>query len=105
MAFSDYKHIAQVQQEYHITYHEAHFLVAQEAEPASRFLEEFAFNLEYIDVYTSEGSRSEMIIGPILREVYKHYYQEYSLWIRKAISSDERLTGTPDYIILRNDPH
>ena len=101
MAFSDYKHIAQVQQEYHITYHDAHFLTACPKEPSPQFLAEFAFNLENIDVYTSEGSRSEMIICPILREIYKEYYHDYALWIQKAISYDERLTGTPDYIIAK----
>ena len=43
MAFSDYKHIAQVQQEYQITYREQHFLVAQPQEPSPQFLDEFAF--------------------------------------------------------------
>lgn len=101
MAFSDYKHIAQVQQEYHITYREQHFLVAQAKDPSPKFVDEFVFNLENIDVYTSEGSRSEMIICPILREVYKHYYQNYALWIQKSIAYDERLTGTPDYMIAK----
>ena len=101
MAFSEYKHIAQVQQEYHITYREQHFLVAQAKDPSPKFVDEFVFNLENIDVYTSEGSRSEMIICPILREVYKHYYQNYALWIQKSIAYDERLTGTPDYMIAK----
>ncbi len=101
MAFSDYKNIAQVQQEFTITYHEEHFITAQEREPSKQFLEEFLFNQEHLDVYTSEGARAEMIIGPILREVYKQYYQDYELWVQKSISYDEKLTGTPDYMITR----
>ncbi|MDI6791538.1 MAG: hypothetical protein QME81_01545 [bacterium] len=101
MAFSDYKNIAQVQQEFKITYHEEHFITVQEKEPSKQFLEEFLFNQEHIDVYTSEGARAEMIICPILREVYKQYYQEYELWIQKSISYDEKLTGTPDYMLTK----
>ncbi len=101
MAFSDYKNIAQVQQEYQIIYREAHFLVTHPQEPSLQFREEFVFNFENIDVYTSEGSRSEIIICPILREVYKRYYQGYSLWIQKSIGYDDRLVGTPDYIIAK----
>lgn len=101
MAFSDYKSIAQVQQEYGITYCEINFINAKPREPTPQFLIELAFNLDNIDVYTSEGARSEMIIGPVLREIYKHYYREYSLWIRKSITYNERLTGTPDYIISK----
>lgn len=104
MSFSDYKNIAQVQQEFTIRYAERHFLRAQPRDPAPQFREEFQFNLENIDVYTSEASRAEMIIGPILREVYKQYYQHYALWVQKAIRYDDRLTGTPDYLISTRSP-
>ena len=39
------------------------------------------------------------IIFPILREVYKDYSHQYSLWIQKSIAYGEDLSGTPDYII------
>ncbi len=101
MACSDYKNIAQVQQEFKMTYHEEHVITAQEKEPSKQFLEEFLLNQEHIDVYTSEGARAEMIICPILREVYKQYYQEYELWIQKSIRYDEKLTGTSDYMMTK----
>lgn len=99
MAFSDYKHISQVQQQFKITYREELFMIAQDIQPPAHFLEEFTFNREYLDLYTSEGSRAELIILPIVREVYKPYAQHYSLWIQKPLTYDEILTGTPDYII------
>ncbi len=99
MAFSDYKHISQVQQQFQIIYREERFIIAQNVQPAAHFLEEFTFNQEYLDLYASEGSRAELIILPILREVYKPYAQHYSLWIQKSLTYDEILTGTPDYII------
>lgn len=101
MSFSDYKHISQVQQEFNITYCEEHFITPQDVQVPSNFLEEFTFNKEYIDLYTSEGARTELIILPVLREVYKSYAQNYSLWIQKSLIYDEKLSGTPDYIISK----
>lgn len=100
MAFSDYKHISQVQKRFGIRYKEEDFIVLHEdIEPPPDFVREFEFNKEHIDIYTSESSRSEAVIFPLLREVYKKYCSVYSLWIQKSISYDDDLTGTPDYII------
>ncbi len=98
MAFSDYKHISQVQQEFHIIAQEERFLLVQDMELPSQFLDEFSFNQQYFDVYASEGSRTELIILPLLREVYKTYAQQYELWVQKALNCDEKLRGTPDYL-------
>jgi len=104
MAFSDYRHISQVQQDFRITYREESFIRVLEIGPSAGFLEEFAFNREYFDLYTSEGSRSELIILPVLREVYKTYARQYSLWIQKTLTYDQKLTGTPDYLIAARSP-
>ncbi len=50
-----------------------------------------------MDVFSSEASRCEMIIEPILREIYKHCYTKLSFWVQKSIAYDEALCGTPDY--------
>ncbi len=100
MSFSDYKNISQVQKRFGIRYKEEDFIVVHEdVEPSPGFVEEFEFNREHIDIYTSESSRSEAVIFPLLREVYKKYCSVYSLWIQKSVSYDDDLTGTPDYII------
>lgn len=104
MAFSDYKNIEQVQTKFHITYHEEPFITAQEVEPPRSFLEEFAFNQHYLALYASEGSRTEAVIFPILREVYKPYSKDYELWIQKSMQYDDDLTGTPDYLIATRSP-
>jgi hypothetical protein len=31
--------------------------------------------------------------------VYKSYHDRYSLWIQKAIAYNEKLNGTPDYLV------
>lgn len=98
MAFSDFKTIADVQKRYKIKYAEVNFIVSQELSPPETFLKDFEFSKENIDIFTSEASRSEIIISPLLREVYKNHYRGYSFWIQKSIAYDETLSGTPDYI-------
>lgn len=98
MAFSDYKNIAQVQKQFNIKYQENKFIHAPAYEPPTQFVQELEFYQANIDIYTSEASRCELIISPILREIYKNYYQQYSFWIQKSITYDEMLTGTPDYL-------
>ena len=104
MAFSDYKNIAQVQTEFQVRYQEAHFIVVRPLQPSPIFFEEFAFSLENIDVFTSEGARTEAIIFPILREVYKGHHEKYSFWIQKAIAFNDKLSGTPDYLFGTKSP-
>jgi len=99
MAFSDYSHISEVQKEFEIVYQEEKFIKADDVEPPVHFLEEFNFNKEYMHLYASEASRSELIILPLLREVYKSYASDYSLWVQKSLIYNNILTGTPDYMI------
>ncbi|MGK7875950.1 MAG: hypothetical protein AB4426_22430 [Xenococcaceae cyanobacterium] len=99
MAFTDFKSISQVQEEYSIKYSEANFISYFELKPSDYFRQEFEFNEENIDVFTSEASRCENVIYPILREVYKNFAENYTLWSHKSISYDSKLTGTPDYLI------
>ncbi len=99
MAFSDYRNIAQVQKEFGIIYKEESFIRAEGRQPSASFRAEFEFNRENIDVFTSEASRKDLVITPILREIYKEFYNRYSFWIQKSITYNDKLTGAPDYII------
>ncbi len=99
MAFSDFKDIAQVQREYGIKYQEENFIPPGRLEPSAVFLEYLDFNQDYIDIFSSEGARAEAVIFPVLREVYKRHHDQLSLWIQKSITCDEKLSGTPDYIV------
>lgn len=104
MAFSDYKNISQVQKEFGIKYTEESFLVVAPLEPSAHFRQEFEFDRENIDIFTSEASRTELIITPILREVYKRFHNQYSFWIQKPLAYNDKLTGTPDYMIATRSP-
>jgi len=101
MSFGDYKSISQVQAEFRIKYQENNFIALENYNISSEFIQEFEFNQRNLDVFSSEASRCEIVIFPILREVYKKYNEEFSLWVQKPISYDERLNGTPDYIVSK----
>ncbi len=100
MAFSDFKTISDVLEKFRITYVENDFLeVVDSPKPSAQFLQEFEFCRQHIDVFASEAARCEVIIFPILKEIYKAYADIYALWIQKSIAYDEMLSGTPDYLI------
>lgn len=99
MAFSDYKAIAQVQTEFGISYLEQDFLTPKPMVVSAYFLSEFLFTRENIDVFTSEAARTDLVITPVLREIYKQYHQSTSFWIQKSIAYTDQLQGTPDYMI------
>ena len=99
MAFSDFKAISDVQEKFRIKYTANDFFKVEAASPPSQFLQEFQFTMENINVFSSEASRCEAIIFPVLREAYKAYADTYALWIRQQIAYDETLNGTPDYLV------
>jgi len=98
MSFSDFKNISEVQRRYKIKYREERFINVLETQLSETFIADFLFCKDNIDVFSSEAARCEIIISPILREIYKHCYQELAFWIQKSLSYDELLCGTPDYI-------
>ncbi|NEP90540.1 MAG: hypothetical protein F6K18_29060 [Okeania sp. SIO2C2] len=53
MAFSDYKTIAQVQEEYKIKYLEADFIEITDLKPSDLFVKELKFSEQNMDIYTS----------------------------------------------------
>lgn len=104
MAFSDYKSLAQVQQQFQVKYREEQFILVQSLEVSQSFLADFNFSKEHLDWSASEAARCEIIIFPILREVYKRYSKHCALWVQKPFSYDENLTGTPDYLFTTKSP-
>jgi hypothetical protein len=64
MSFSQFKNISDVQKAYHIRYAESSFISIIDVTVPTVLLEEFAFNKENIDIFSSEAARSELIISP-----------------------------------------
>lgn len=104
MSFSEYKDLGQVQVEFNIKLDERDFIFADPVNPPEIFVGEFEFTRENLPVFTSEGARTEAIIFPILREVYKTYSDKFVLWIQKSFVYDAKLNGTPDYLIATKSP-
>lgn len=101
MAFSDYKNLEQVQQEFQIRYQEEDFVPELWTDIPALFLNEFDFNLTVMDAFSSEAARCELVIFPVIREVYKRYSTKAALWIQKSFVVDGKLNGTPDYMLSR----
>ena len=100
MAFSDFKAIPDVQKKFGIRHIENDFIAPENTlEPSEQFLKELEFSREYIPIFASEGARCEAVIFPVLREVYKAYAANYTLWIKEPLVYDETLSGIPDYFI------
>ena len=101
MAFTDFKSADQVQKAYQIRYVEKDFMTFTPKSPSEYFINEFEFNQENFDIFSSEASRCEAVIYPMLREACKSFIQDYSLWSHKSISADAVLMGTPDYVVAK----
>lgn len=101
MAFSDYKNLEQVQQEFQIRYQEADFVPELWMDVPALFLNEFDFNLTVMDAFSSEAARCELVIFPVIREIYKGYATKAALWVQKSFAVDGKLNGTPDYMLSR----
>jgi len=57
MAFSDYKHIYQVQTDYQIEYQEDNFLIIAEYNPSNQIIAELEFNQKNIDIFSSTDGK------------------------------------------------
>jgi hypothetical protein len=99
MAFSDYKNIAQTQKEFGISYQEESFIPLVSVAPPVDFVADLEFSRANIDIFSSEASRTELVISPLLREAYKRFSDRYSFWIQKPIAYNDKLSGVPDYLI------
>jgi hypothetical protein len=101
MAFTDYKTIAEVQEQFSIKYQAAEFVGINPVEASPTLVEELSFVAQYIDTRVSEFAIRETLIFPVLREVYRKYAEQFSLWSHRFIKYDERLVGTPDYFVSK----
>ncbi len=104
MAFDSFKSIGEVATEYQIKLFESPFIqpIALEINPF--FREQLAFHLAEFSFRESESAVCEMVIFPILAEVYRHHRHKFVLWSHKTLRYDDRLTGIPDYILSKRSP-
>jgi hypothetical protein len=102
MAFSSYKNLATVMQEFHLHYAEAPFdrLLPPIAAPLELH-DTIAFNLKEMAYDVSEAMIGESLLFPILREAWKPFRKELMLWSHTAITYNEELSGIPDYLFAK----
>ena len=101
MAFSDYKSLATVIQEFELHYQEKRFEPLPRVTAPAELKEILRFNMTEMAYDVSEAMICEAILFPILREVWKPFCKELMLWSHTAIYYNGTLSGTPDYLFAR----
>lgn len=104
MSFESFKSIADVIVEYQITSIEKSFIQPLLIDVNPSFQDTLDRHLTEFNVKDSEYAACEMIIFPILAEVYYHHRQKFVLWSHKTLTYDARLTGIPDYTLAKRSP-
>jgi hypothetical protein len=101
MSYNKYKSIADVLQEFPLTYTERNFIESLPVETDPYFKNRLDFILQEGVVFNSEYAICESIIYPILVELWRKYTDKLLLWSHQPLNYDENLSGIPDYIVAR----
>ena len=101
MSFNQYKNIAQVLADFYLTYREQNFIQEKPVEIDPSFRNRFELLLQDGVVFNSEYAICEGIIFPILTEIWRGYKNNLLVWSHQPINYDEKLSGTPDYIVAK----
>jgi len=104
MAFSNYKDIGEVLQEFQVTYAQANFIIELEFNIPDYFREDLETIMEDGVPDNSEFSICENLIYPVIKEVWKHYRSKFVLWGHKSLTYDQNLCGFPEYILAKRSP-
>ena len=99
--FNKYKSIADVLQEFPLTYKEKNFIEQVPMETDPYFKSRLDFILEAGVVFNSEYAICESIIYPVLVEVWRQYASKLLLWSHQPLNYDENLSGIPDYMVAQ----
>lgn len=101
MSFNKYKSIADVLQEFPLTYTERNFVEHIQIEIDPYFQNRLDFILKEGVVFNSEYAICESIIYPILVEIWRKYADKLLLWSHHPLNYDENLSGIPDYMVAQ----
>lgn len=103
MAFTNFANVDDVVRKYRLTFVQGPLAPPDPAAPpfADYFRTELAFNLRKLPVGRSEIGAGEVLLFPILREVWKPYSDELALFTHESLTYDSELTGTPDYFVCK----
>jgi hypothetical protein len=105
MAFTDFKSLEQALVAFEIRLEKKSILSEnQSAAPSQTLIDDINFALTETAYNASEEAICESIIYPILREVWKPFRNELSLFSHKSINAGNLLVGTPDYLVAKRSP-
>lgn len=104
MSFGQYQSISSVIKEFQITYTEANFMIEVEFNISKYFRDDLEFMMREGIVNNSEFAICENLIYPVLKEVWKRYYQDFIVWSHQSLTYDDNLTGFPEYILAKRSP-
>jgi hypothetical protein len=104
MSFNKYKNIADVLQEFPLTYREANFIEQIPLTIDPYFEKRLNFILKEAIVFNSEYAICENIIYPILVEIWQKYAEKLLIWSHQPLNYDHKLSGIPDYIVAQRSP-
>ena len=101
MSFSNYKSISTVLQEFQVTYTEDNFIEELDFNIPESFRNDLEFVMREGVVDNSEYAICENLIYPILKEVWKPYSSQLTLWSHQSLNYDDNLSGFPEYILAK----
>lgn len=101
MSFNKYKNIADVLQEFPLTYTEKNFIEQIPIEIDPYFQNRLDFVLQAGVVFNSEYAICESIIYPILVEVWRKYADKLLLWSHQPLNYDDNLSVISDYMVAQ----
>jgi hypothetical protein len=103
MSFNSYKSIDEVARKYRVRIRSGPVIPPAADSPkfSAAFLAELEFNLTYLRPTQSEFGAGEVLLFPILREIWKTYYETLNLITHEALDFDDDLCGFPDYYVCR----
>jgi hypothetical protein len=104
MSFDSYRNIGEVLKEYNIISSEGNFIIETPINIREAFKEDLEFSLREFNFEDSEYAICEAVIFPILKEIYRNYREDFTLWSHKSLTYDEKLCGVPDYLIAKKSP-
>lgn len=104
MPFSSYKTIGAVAKEFKIKFFTENFIEELAFAVPVGFKEELDILLTDGVIDNSEAAICENLIYPVLKEVWKYYRHQFTLWSHQTLLYDANLLGQPDYILAQRSP-
>ena len=104
MPFANFDSIGAVARAYRIVVRDEKFVTPLDKPVSDALRGDLAFVHEHGPATNSEAARCENLISPILKEVWKSYVDDLTLWSHEPLEYDAELSGIPDYFVARRSP-